>query len=169
VEISQPAGVVETVDAELVPAVADVLGLPPDRLGPVQNAATSRVKTLVPVGDGASLDGLTPDLDRVEALCDRLGSTGLYPYAVADRAARVVDARQFPRSSGYPEDPATGIAAAALAYGLLAAGVVAADERPVTVRQGRAMGRPSEIRVRFEVRGGRATRCWLGGPVTLAR
>ena len=31
------------------------------------------------------------------------------------RGARSYECRQFPRSSGYPEDPATGIAASALA------------------------------------------------------
>ena len=41
-----------------------------------------------------------------------------------------VEARQFPKSSGYPEDAATGIAAAALAFGLLEAGRIGAEGRP---------------------------------------
>ena len=76
----------------------------------------------------------------------RIGSTGLYPYAIFDRDAQIFDARQFPRSSGYPEDAATGIAAAALSFGLLANGIVEASARRITIRQGRAMQRPSEIR-----------------------
>jgi hypothetical protein len=35
----------------------------------------------------------------------------------------------FPRSSGYPEDAATGIAAATLAFGLLHDDLIAADDR----------------------------------------
>ena len=162
VEVSQPAGVVEDVP-EATEAILDVLRLGRDALAPfpVQNARTSRVKTLVPLRGVDVLDGLRPDFARVETLCGAIGSTGLYPYAVSDRAGQVVDARQFPQASGYPEDAATGIAAAALGFGLLRNGVVAAD-RPVTVRQGRAMGHPSEIGVRFDAATGG---CWLGGAV----
>ena len=46
------------------------------------------------------------------------GSTGVYVYTPRKdgaRGARSYECRQFPRSSGYPEDPATVITAAALA------------------------------------------------------
>lgn len=106
VEISQPAGRVAPLpdpgpDAG---AVLDVLGISRRELAdrPLLNAATSRTKTLVPLRDAATLDALSPDHDRVEAVCDRIGSTGLYPYAVVDRDRLIVDARQFPRASGYP-------------------------------------------------------------------
>jgi PhzF family phenazine biosynthesis protein len=161
--ISQPPGRVETLDDD--GGVLDVLGLARGDLAgrPVVNATTSRTKTLIPVRDAARLDAIRPELSHVEAVCTRIGSTGLYPYAPSGE--RRVDARQFPRSSGYPEDPATGIAAAALLFGLLAEGLVAADERTITVRQGRAMGRPSKILVRLEVTDGHPRGCWLGGPV----
>ncbi|MEZ5715940.1 MAG: PhzF family phenazine biosynthesis protein [Paracoccaceae bacterium] len=70
-------------------------------------------------------------------------------------------ARQFPRASGYPEDAATGIAAAALAYGLLHSGRIAADT-PLRIRQGEAMGSPSEIGVAFRD-GDPARGCWISG------
>ncbi len=163
VEISQPAGYVETVSPVDRDDVLSVLGITDADLAayPVQNAATSRVKTLVPIKQGATLDALRPDLARMEAVCERIGSTGLYPYAPSgpDR----FDARQFPRSSGYPEDAATGIAAAALAFGLLRLGLATADGPGIQVRQGRAMGRPSLIAVRFRAEGG----CWIGGPAVL--
>lgn len=168
VEISQPAGVVEPLpDANAAADILEVLGIRRDDLGPlpIQNAHTSRVKTLVPLRSVAILDGLSPDFGRIEPLCTAIGSTGLYPYAVADRAGQVVDARQFPRASGYPEDAATGIAASALSFGLLSNRIVEASERQITVRQGRAMKRPSEILVRFNLDGGRVTGCWLGGVV----
>jgi PhzF family phenazine biosynthesis protein len=170
VEISQPAGVVEPLlDANATAAILDVLGISRNDLAPlpIQNAHTSRVKTLVPLKSVAILDGLSQDFGRIEQLCSAIGSTGLYPYAVADRAGQVVDARQFPRSSGYPEDAATGIAASALSFGLLSNGIVEASERPITVRQGRAMKRPSKILVRFDLDGKRVTGCWLGGAVQL--
>jgi PhzF family phenazine biosynthesis protein len=106
-----------------------------------------------------------PRFDRIEAACSRVDSTGLYPYAPS--GANQFDARQFPRASGYPEDPATGVAATALAFGLLADGLAGAGDEPVVVRQGRAMGRPSRMTVAFESANGQVTGCWLGGPVEL--
>lgn len=173
IEISQPLGHVDPLpDADSSrAAIVDVLGLNADDLLPlpVQNAATSRVKTLVPLKSVATLDRLTPDFSRIEALCERIGSTGLYPYAVSDPGAQVVDARQFPSSSGYPEDAATGIAASALAFGLLSNGMVEASQRRIAIRQGRAMQRPSEISVRFRLDQGRPAGCWLGGAVRMAQ
>jgi PhzF family phenazine biosynthesis protein len=169
VEVSQPAGHVEPLpDADQAKAdILQVLGIRAEDLAPfpIQNARTSRVKTLVPLRSVSILDGLKPDFGRIEQLCARIESTGLYPYAVSDRERQVVDARQFPRSSGYPEDAATGIAAAALSFGLLSNGIVEASERPITVRQGRAMKRPSEIQVRFNLDNGRVDGCWLCGVV----
>jgi PhzF family phenazine biosynthesis protein len=105
VAISQPRGCVDALmDEGTIAEILDVLRISADDLAPfpIHNARTSRVKTTIPLRDGAVLDGLRPDLSRVEALCERIGSTGLYPYAVVDRGARVFDARQFPKSSGYP-------------------------------------------------------------------
>jgi PhzF family phenazine biosynthesis protein len=172
VEISQPSGRVTALprpDEDLT-RLLEVLRISPEDLGPheVQNAGTSRVKTLVPLRSVALLDALQPDWAGVEALCSTLGSTGLYPYAVVEDAQRTFEARQFPRSSGYPEDAATGIAAAALAFGLLAGDGVEPTDEPILVRQGRAMGRPSQIRVRVDLTHGAPRGCWIGGAVQLA-
>ena len=171
VRVSQPVGRLDPLPRPEHDraALLDVLGIGTDALAdrPIRNATTSRTKTLVPLVDPASLDALAPRLDAVPTVCDRLDSTGLYPYAVSDADTRTFDARQFPRSSGYPEDPATGIAAAALAFGLLADGLVDASDRPVRVRQGRAMGRPSAIEVTFASRNGTPHGCWIGGAVEL--
>ena len=163
VTISQPAGRVEVVREEA--RVLEALGIARSELAerPIYNATTSRTKTLVPVSSSAVLDALSPDADGIESACAAIGSTGLYPYAPSGE--RRFDARQFPRSSGYPEDPATGVAAAALAFGVLADGIVDIDERALTVRQGRAMGRPSKITVHYDLRGKSAVGCWLGGSV----
>jgi predicted PhzF superfamily epimerase YddE/YHI9 len=86
-------------------------------------------------------NGLDPDHSAIEARCAAIGSTGLYPYALNEGTAQLFEARQFPKSSGYPEDAATGIAVAALAFGLLESGLVARDATPIRVLQGRAIGR----------------------------
>nr|WP_240619862.1 PhzF family phenazine biosynthesis isomerase [Cupriavidus neocaledonicus] len=170
--ISQPPVQASALDAARRRAVAAVLGLPGEGGGhAMTNACTSRVKTLVAMPDVAALAALRPDFARMAALCDAIGSTGLYPYAdaatddpPAPPATRAVHARQFPRASGYPEDAATGIAAAAL-WGHLA-GYAGGSAPVLAVRQGETMGRPSEILVAPRVAAdGTAQGCWLTGAV----
>jgi trans-2,3-dihydro-3-hydroxyanthranilate isomerase len=158
--ISQPAGRCKLVDEPS--AILEVLGLRKSDLEdmPVMNAATSRVKTLVPVRSRAILDSLAPDFSGIAEVCDTIGSTGLYPFALVDRATAALAARQFPRSSGYKEDAATGIAATALASAVRQFGVTSSTR--LTVHQGEAMGRPSKITVTF-----RDDQCWLSGHVEL--
>ncbi|TLS22942.1 uncharacterized protein PpBr36_06450 [Pyricularia pennisetigena] len=176
VEVSQPRGWVRPVQDEgLSKEIAAVLGESgSDKIdtASIQNACTSRAKTMIPMRDSAALNALKPDFSRMQALCEKLGSTGLYPYALhsddsGDESTRngslIVHARQFPKASGYPEDAATGIAAAALSFALLENKVLGGD-RSVIVRQGEAMGCPSEIRVRIES-GSEEAVCWIGGTV----
>ena len=174
IEISQPKGRLDPLPDGAIAEILAVLGIDEAALAPqaVWNACTSRVKTLIPLNSVTILDELKPDFARMEGLCERIGSTGLYPFAVSDARNWTFDARQFPKSSGYPEDAATGIAAAALAFGLLESGQVTAAGSTagscIRVRQGRAMGRPSEIRVRFQIDStGTVQGCWLGGDVRL--
>ncbi|KJC62220.1 phenazine biosynthesis protein PhzF [Bradyrhizobium sp. LTSPM299] len=167
VEITQPVGKVVALSREeedLVLAAlhisrADLLDLP------IQNAVTSRVKTLIPMKSVDLLNKLTSNMATTEQCCQSIGSTGLYPYAINDHGDRRFEARQFPKSSGYPEDAATGIAAAALAFGLLKNGLVKADSERITVLQGRAMNSLSEISIRLGFAGDRPIGCLLGGSV----
>ena len=116
----------------------------------------------------AILDSLQSQVHLVEGLCERIGSPGLFLYAVLENEGKhVFSARQFPRNLGYVEDAATGIAASALSFALLTNGVVDA-ENEVTVKQGRAMGAPSSIAIRFRKRSnGEVVGCWNGGSAVL--
>jgi trans-2,3-dihydro-3-hydroxyanthranilate isomerase len=172
VEITQPAGRLEAITSrEVRQAILDVLGITQAELSPlpIYNAVTSRMKTLVPLKSPEILDALKPDFSRMEALCTSLECTGLYPFAIHSLPDRIFDARQFPRASGFQEDAATGVGATALAFGLVAYGLIPCDANRVTVQQGRAMGRPSEIFVRFDLsEGGSEPRgCLLGGRAVL--
>jgi PhzF family phenazine biosynthesis protein len=172
VAISQPAGRIDALPTDAAGWQAEMLlalGIDADDLAPtpVCNATTSRTKTMIALRSPDILDGLTPDFSRIEALCAAIDSTGLYPYAASDTHEQRFDARQFPRSSGYPEDAATGIAAAALAFHLLKEERVM-PLRPVIIRQGRAMGHPSRIEVQFRYEDGHISGCWLGGAGRLA-
>ena len=160
--VSQPRGRHEKVD--LCGAVLDVLGLQPSDLMdfPVLNAATSRVKTLIALRSMDRLNSLRPDFARIAAVCDAIKSTGLYPFAAVDADKAIFSARQFPRSSGYPEDAATGIAATALAWGAWDRGLT--SNHRIVVRQGEAMRRPSEIKVERD-----NDQCWLSGSAELMK
>ena len=166
VQISQPGATLAILDEPQVLSIAAVLRVPPEAIvRPVINASTSRVKTLVRMRTLAELRSLQPRFDDMERVCGDLGSTGLYPFAPVDAAALVFEARQFPKSSGYPEDAATGIAATALAFGLRSLGLALAGAELVTVRQGVSMGFPSEIRVQLPGVDDPAGACWLSGRV----
>ncbi|KAJ6028659.1 hypothetical protein N7540_004235 [Penicillium herquei] len=167
--VSQPTGIVKDIDPDHILEILSCLNLKETDLIPgmkVQNARTSRTKTLIPVKDRATLGSLSPNPKSIQEVCEKIKSTGLYPYVILDSETQLFEARQFPRSSGYFEDPATGIAAAALVFGLSQSGVLdARTESPVVVRQGWLMGKPSEIRVWFRWECGVLVGCWISGEV----
>jgi PhzF family phenazine biosynthesis protein len=169
IAISQPRGRISPLPDPAADSrrIASVLGVAPSELAtsPIVNASTSRVKTLVPLTSADAVQALRPEFARIEALCEDLGSTGLYPYAAVDLPRRIFEARQFPKASGYPEDPATGIAASALAFGLLEHGLVTASEAPISIYQGRAMGQLSRIEVSFQHSDALVSGCWITGDV----
>ena len=171
VEITQPMGTATDVST-MRDEILSVLGIDRAALAdaPIENARTSRAKTLVPIKDADTLNRIDPDFARVEGLCSTLDSTGLYPYAALSETEQQFEARQFPRASGYPEDAATGIAATALASALHARGAIARPADGAVIYQGRAMGRLSEIRVRFgsPPDNGGAVECLLSGEAQLA-
>jgi PhzF family phenazine biosynthesis protein len=124
---------------EAAEELAAVMGCRPEQIVAARSVSVSRAKLMV---DVTGLSTLRPDPDAVRQLCGRLDVTGLYPFSV-DGDGRVF-ARQFPRDSGYPEDPATGLAAAGLAC-LLATREPTDGRHSYDIHQGQAMGRPSLI------------------------
>lgn len=132
--------------------VAETLGIDtrdPRADWPIRTISTSRTKTLVPLRDRAVLDRIRTPGEEAWQLCEHYGSTGLYPFAPLGAAhGAVYAARQFPVRAGYPEDPATGVAAVALAVYLAQQGVLQAEEdgwASVEIWQGDAMGSPSVL------------------------
>lgn len=74
--------------------------------------------------------------------------------ASAEERELAFECRQFPKSSGYSEDPATGIAAGALASSLHKRQIMCHNSESwgsgnYHVFQGTAMGRPSKIHVKI--------------------
>lgn len=117
---------------------------------PFLNSSVARYKTLIPLKSEEILQkALNPkDPNEFKILCDAIDSTGLYLYANI-KSNNVYECRQFPRASGYPEDPATGIAAAALASSLQRSGIINVDDSNFVMYQGTAMGKKSRLNVRI--------------------
>ena len=172
IEISQPPASMRLLGEGHAESIAQCLGVRPSQIvDGVLNASTSRAKTLVRLDSMATLHALRVNAAQVPVVCERIGSTGLYPYAVASAEPRDVhcSARQFPKASGYLEDAATGIAAAALAWGLRRMALVGPRSAVVIVRQGEAMGSPSRITVRMPAVTQEAEGCWVGGEALLEK
>jgi len=152
-------------DAEVsdVSRVASALRIAPSSItGPVRSVSASRPKLVVPLADESVLDSLAPDFELLWQVCDELGVTGFYPYTHGSDAADLA-ARQFPRRAGYVEDPATGVAAAALAAHL-ALNAPNPGWRSWRIAQGRAMGRPSALTAQAHVdSSGTVTSTRVGG------
>ena len=96
--------------------------------------------TCVPVASVAALDAARP------AQAPEPGD-GLYLYAPdPEGTGRCWRVRMFAPDLGVPEDPATGSAAAAFAGVLMQFEPLGEGAHDVTIRQGDAMGRPSDDR-----------------------
>lgn len=130
--------------------LAAALGLPPAAISPaavIQPVNVSRAKLIVPVRSAGAVYAAQPDYPALWRLCSALDTTGAYVFAGhPDGDPGHLVARQFPVDAGYPEDPATGVAAAALAAYLASQHQ---HPRPASVRvsidQGDAMGQPSRL------------------------
>ena len=124
---------------------------------PAECVSTSRFKLMVPVKDRAVLDGIRPDFGRLFADCDDCGSSGFYVFARDPERPDTCYARQFPLRSGYDEDAATGIAAAALGAYWVSHGLSEVKDgwNRLHVYQGHAMGRPSYLVADIRVNDGR--------------
>ena len=109
------------------------------------HASVARPKTLVFVRNLTILNNIcqAPDNPQLfqRALRALDNTTGLYIYAPHPDLDGAYACRQFPISSGYAEDPATGIAAAALAAAL------DRDLPYMKFFQGDALGKPSLLLV----------------------
>jgi PhzF family phenazine biosynthesis protein len=101
---------------------------------------------LMPVADESQLEKLTPDFSALAALSEKLGVVGVHAFAIGASDGRI-HTRNFAPLFGIDEEAATGTSSGALAYYLLAKGLLREGEE-ITFIQGESMGRPSEITAR---------------------
>jgi trans-2,3-dihydro-3-hydroxyanthranilate isomerase len=117
----------------------------------------------VPVAGLAALNRIAPR-ETLFAEAFRLARPAVFAYAreTADPAHHV-QARVFVPGFGVREDPATGSAAAAFAAVAVAYESPEDGEHVLVIEQGYAMGRPSQIVLTLDVRGGALTGAGIGG------
>ncbi|MCD7035220.1 PhzF family phenazine biosynthesis protein [Metabacillus sp. GX 13764] len=122
--------------------VCEALQITSDDLAdrPIQSVSVSRPKLIVPLKSEETLHRLNPNFEALWKVCEKYSTTGFYPFA---ESSGIYHARQFPLKAGYPEDPATGVAAGALGS-YLAAGESDGWKR-FEIHQGEAMARPSVL------------------------
>ncbi len=132
---------------------------------PVESVSVSRPKLLVPLSDSSVLDRLQPDFDALWTLCDAFRVTGVYAFTrKTDKTSVDVEARQFPLRAGFPEDAATGVAAAALAAYLVRYDhQCRPGEHILRIAQGYTMRAPSLIEAIVDCRGKTITRTAIRG------
>ena len=178
VEWERKNGVIEAAVSQFLPKfrtdvptreeIAKALRIPAEQIldGPIETVATSRFKLIIPLASKEVIYSLEPDYEYLWEVCDKYDVSGFYPYAVQEEnGSPVFYARQFPQRAGYPEDPATGVAASALSAYLTAHRLIPVSEgwNAITVKQGESMGKPSVIGADCFVENGEITRTRVRG------
>jgi len=143
--------------------VAEALGVAPGELAsslPVQTVSTGVPFAIVPFARLATLQQWAPDWHRMEQYLR--GTDAQFVYAVCqETVAR--DAHLHARMVFYGgDDPATG-AAAGPAVAWAVRHQLAPPGRPVEIEQGIEARRPSRLRARADLSGGRVTSVRVGG------
>jgi PhzF family phenazine biosynthesis protein len=155
--------------------VARALNIDPKRIGlaesPIQSVSASRAKLLVPLEDSKVLDNLMPDYQALWELSEKLQVTGFYSFTRhPDKKNAQAEARQFPLRAGFPEDAATGVAAAALgAYLATYDRKCKTGQHVLRIAQGYAMQAPSLIEAIVECAEGKVTRTAIRGTAEIVR
>ena len=145
--------------------IAAILGLNPGDLmdttvqGGIWSAGVPYA--VVPLRGSEALQSIALDTGAFKDVFD----AGVLCVVKASETEHTTDwrMRMFAPHLGIPEDPATGSAAAAFA-GLIAEQAGLGDgEHSVSLYQGVEMGRPSHIRLRLRIAGGRLEELMIGG------
>jgi trans-2,3-dihydro-3-hydroxyanthranilate isomerase len=135
---------------------------------PVRSGSTGNTFLYIPLRDRETVDRARLDVPALLAAQGEGPNLGVFVFAPdPDPRAGKVYSRMFaPHTSGVPEDPATGSASGPLGAYLVERGLVApAETVDIVSEQGTRMGRPSFVRIRIGMRGGRINEILVGGTV----
>ena len=143
-------------------------------LGPIQSVSSSRPKLIIPLTDYKVLSSLNPNYEYLWSICEKYNTTGFYPFTINTRKEIFdVEARQFPKNAGYPEDPATGVAAGALSSYLTNYTILPTCRKKNTFKykigQGIDMKRPSIIYTENKVESNEIAKVLVGGEAEIVK
>ncbi|MEP9350896.1 PhzF family phenazine biosynthesis protein [Xanthobacter sp. KR7-225] len=155
-------------DAPPADLLARLLGLGPGEVlgGAVAPACCSAGVpfTFIPVRDRAALARARLDGALWQTALADGPAPHIYVLTMEDwRAGTALCARMFAPAMGIAEDPATGVAAVALAAFLAGLRDLAQGANRFAIRQGEDMGRPSRVELTVDVSGGRIAGVHVGG------
>ena len=143
--------------------IAPLIGVATDEIAedwPVQSVSTGLTFTIVPLGNPDTLANLSFTYAPAEEFLKKRGGKFFY-FLCPERRQSALEARARMFFYG-GEDPATGSAAGCAASWMVQHKIAKSDEQ-VVVRQGGAIGRPSEMYVRATRDGKRVTNVRVGG------
>ena len=134
---------------------------------PICTGSTGNTFLYIPLRDRATVDRARLDVPALLAAQGEGPNLGVFVFAPDPAPAGRVYSRMFaPHTSGIPEDPATGSASGPLGAYLVERGLVApAATVDIVSEQGTRMGRPSFLRIRIGMSGGRVDSIQVGGSV----
>lgn len=147
--------------------LAKVLGISVDEIG-YDNHRPSAWSAglpycLVPVRDSGVLARLDVERRGWEDVFSG-GQNAVYIYtAIPEETDVDFAARMFSPSAGLSEDPATGSAAAALIGQIAAQSGIDEGQSQFMLQQGVEMGRPSQIEMQMQIKGGQLAHAAIGG------
>lgn len=144
----------EAVDAALLAAVIDALGVDADRVLDAAWLDNGPRWLALRLDGAATVRALEPDHARLKSLA-KVGVVGAAPPG----EGVAFEVRAFAAAIGVPEDPVTGSLNASLAQWLIGAGFA---PRSYVAAQGAALGRAGRVFVDADAEG----RVWIGGQVT---
>jgi len=157
-----------------VKEVASAIGVGVDSIFnqefPLSRVSTGLPFLLVSLRSMDVMERLAPKQVEVTQLCRELDVAGVMAYSwnVMD-AGSTAHARCFLPSPGIVEDPASGLAAGALAAYLVENDFVSREVfEKIVIEQGHFLGRPSHIRARVEKRGGIIRKVEVGGTARIS-
>lgn len=133
-----------------------------DRL-PIQVVSTGLKDIFVPLKSEKILQGLKPDMYKIEAISKKYGVVGLHVFATANNTDKTAVCRNFAPLYGIPEESATGTSNGALACYLYKYGVLTEDSNEAIFQQGIYMNKPSEIRAKLDLNDDKLEAVWVGG------
>lgn len=157
-----------------VKEVASAIGVGVDSIFdhefPLSRVSTGLPFLLVSLKSMDVMERLSPRQQEITQLSKELDVAGVMAYSwnVMDTGS-TVHARCFLPSPGIVEDPASGLAAGALAAYLVENDFIPRESfESIVIEQGHFLGRPSHIRVRVEKRGGIIRKIEVGGTARIS-